>query len=187
MKHIMKKAFIPGLIFLVSVNCFAQVPEAISYQSIVRDLSGNPLTEHNVSLRISILAGSTNGDVVYSETHDITTNSFGLINIKIGMGTPLTGSFNSIEWWNNEYFSKIEIDIAGGSSYVETGISQLLSVPYALHAKTAGSLTGQGEDGSLKIGVNISLVSCEVNQDGAIDLTVSGGVPPYRFKWYSLL
>lgn len=181
----MKKLSVIILISVLYIQVFAQTPQAISYQSVVRDLAGNPLVEQNVSLRINILAESTGGDVVYAETHNTTTNKFGLINIKIGMGTPITGDFSAIEWWNNEYFSKIEIDITGGTSYVETGISQLVSVPYAFHAKTAEILVDEQGYIPMKVGVDISSVSCSGNEDGAIEVTVSGGVPPYQYTWYS--
>ena len=136
----MKKLSVTIILSFLVIQVFPQVPQAISYQSVVRDLNGNPLAEQNVSLRISILEGDIDGDAIYAETHSITTNKFGLINIKIGMGTPVTGDFSSIGWWNNEYFSKIEIDITGGMTYVETGTSQLLSVPYAFYAQKAGDI-----------------------------------------------
>jgi hypothetical protein len=181
----MKKLSVIILLSLLYIQIFPQTPHAISYQSVVRDLSGNPLAEQNVSLRISILSGSISGDVVYAETHNITTNKFGLINIKIGTGTPISGNFSSIEWWNDEYFSKIEIDITGGTSYVETGISQLVSVPYAFHARTAENLVDDQGYLPMKVKVDVSPVSCSGNEDGAISATVSGGVPPYKYTWYS--
>lgn len=180
MKRISALILLAGL----SVYCFSQFPEAISYQSIVRDMSGNPLTNQNVSLRIGILSDSTSGILVYSETHNVTTNPFGLINLKIGKGTPVTGDFSSIAWWDHEYFSRIEIDITGGTSYVETGISQLLSVPYALHARTAGSLAGHEDGVPLQVSASITPLTCEANMDGAIDITVLGGKPPYQYRWY---
>ncbi len=181
----MKKLSVIILVSVLYMQVFSQTPQAISYQSVVRDLNGNPLVEQNVSLRISILEGNIDGDVIYAETHSITTNKFGLINIKIGMGTPVTGNFSSIEWWNNEYFSKMEIDITGGTSYVETGTSQLLSVPYAFHSGTAGTLVDKNGHSPLQISLAISPEKCAGSDDGAVDVTVSGGVPPYHYQWYS--
>jgi hypothetical protein len=74
------------------------------------------------------------GTPVYIETHSITTNAQGLVNMEIGGGTVVSGNMNSIEWGTDEFFTKIEMDPAGGTSYLEMGTSQLLSVPYSLDA-----------------------------------------------------
>ena len=103
---------------------------------MVRDNGGNILKSQNVSLRISILSGSTSGNIVYSETHAKLTNDFGLVNLEIGNGTVVSGSFSNIDWSSNTYFLKLDIDPNGGSTFTNLGTSQLLAVPYALHAKT---------------------------------------------------
>lgn len=114
----------------------AQTPQAFKYQAVVRDNSGNVLVNKNVSFKISILETSTSGTTVYSETQTSITNQFGLANLNIGSGTVVSGTFSTINWGNDTYFVKIEFDPAGGSNYTLMGTSQLLSVPYALHAKT---------------------------------------------------
>lgn len=137
------KKILPAIAFLLlAVAVHAQSPESFSYQAVVRNSSGNPLTSQNVSFRFSILSGSVSGAVVYSEKHSATTNQFGLVNLAIGTGTDKTGSLSSITWGTALYFLKIEIDPAGGSAYTLLGTTQLLSVPYALHARTAESVTG---------------------------------------------
>jgi len=84
----------------------------------------------------------TSGTAVYVETFTPTTNEFGLINLNIGAGTVVSGDLTTIDWSADTYFIKIEMDITGETTYEEYGISQLLSVPYALHAKSAESITG---------------------------------------------
>ncbi len=118
---------------------FAQAPQAINYQSVVRGSSGEPLTNQNVAFRISLLQGSLTGTSVYEETHVTSTNDFGLANFSIGNGTVINGIFNAIYWSNAPYFVKVEVDASGGTSYVEMGISQLLSVPYSLYAEKAAT------------------------------------------------
>lgn len=119
----------------------AQSPNAFNYQAVARDNSGSLINDQAVSFRISILQGSVSGTSVYSETHSAVTNKYGLVNLQIGNGT--TGdNFTAINWANGPYFVKVEMDDAGGSSYSLMGTSQLLSVPYALHAKTAETVTG---------------------------------------------
>jgi hypothetical protein len=129
-----------GVAFLLPQQAQAQVPEGISYQAILRDLNGNVIQSRLVGMQISVLQGSPTGTAVYVETQAPTTNANGLISLEIGSGTVQTGSFASIDWANGPHFIKAETDPIGGTNYSLTGTSQLLSVPYALHAKTAQTL-----------------------------------------------
>lgn len=114
----------------------AQAPQEMSYQAVIRDADKNLVTERQVGMRISILHGSKNGAAVYVETQQPTTNENGLIRIEIGSGTT-SDDFSNIEWSDGIFFIKTEIDPKGGADYTIEGVNQLLSVPYALHAKTA--------------------------------------------------
>jgi uncharacterized protein (TIGR02145 family) len=123
-------------IFQVSSSLMAQTPGSFSYQAVVRNSAGQPLADQQVSLRISILKDGEFGTFVYVETQAGTTNKFGLITKNIGEGNAVNGNFESINWSDGPYFLKIEMDVTGGTSYSEMGTSPLLSVPYALVAKT---------------------------------------------------
>jgi len=127
---------------LIGSSIFAQSPEAFKYQAIARDASGNVIANQNVSFRISILKTSETGTPVYVETHNLTTNNFGLANLNIGEGSPVSGNFSTIDWATDKYFIKVEMDATGGTSYQHIGTSQLLSVPYALYAKEAANISG---------------------------------------------
>jgi hypothetical protein len=118
---------------------FAQAPEKMSYQAVVRDAGNALVTNQGVGMQLSILQGSTSGSSVYTETQTPTTNINGLVSIEIGSGTVVTGTFNTIDWSAGPYFIKTETDPTGGTTYTITGTSQLMSVPYALYAKTSGS------------------------------------------------
>ena len=83
---------------LPTANLFSQAPQAFKYQSIIRNASGNPMASAPVTVRASILDGSSTGAVVYQETHVSTTNQFGLINLEIGNGTVISGTFSAITW-----------------------------------------------------------------------------------------
>jgi|AntAceMinimDraft_17_1070374.scaffolds.fasta_scaffold01571_9 uncharacterized protein (TIGR02145 family) len=135
----MKKLIIALVNLLIITSVCAQSPQSFKYQAIARDVNGDVLAEQNVSLRISILKTSATGTLVYKETHSEATNQFGLINLNIGTGTPVTGDFTTIDWANDKYFIKVEMDPAGGTAYQIMGTSQLLSVPYALYAKESGN------------------------------------------------
>jgi uncharacterized protein (TIGR02145 family) len=142
----MKKVFtflVPMAIgILFTATLWAQSPEKMSYQAVIRNSSSNLVTSTSVGMQISILQGSETGTVVYVETQTPTTNANGLVSIEIGSGTVVSGDFTTIDWANGPYFIQTETDPVGGTSYTITGLSQLLSVPYALHAKTAETVTG---------------------------------------------
>jgi hypothetical protein len=137
----MKKLFTLILAISVTIIAFAQSPEKMSYQCVVRNASGVLVANQSVGLKISILQGTPSGTVIYSETYSPNpqTNANGLVTIEIGGGFPVTGTFSAINWASGPYFLKTETDPTGGTSYTITGTSQLLSVPYALHAKTAAT------------------------------------------------
>src|SRR6056297_2725111 len=122
----------------------AQSPEKMSYQAVIRDASDHLITDTQVGMQISIVQGTADGAAVYVETQEPTTNANGLVCIEIGSSdaTVVSGDFTTIDWSTGIYFIKTETDLNGGSSYTITGTSQLLSVPYAMHAKTAETVSG---------------------------------------------
>ncbi|MES2748265.1 MAG: hypothetical protein V4648_07790 [Bacteroidota bacterium] len=134
-----KLLFVATLLF--TIFTFAQVPQGISYQAIALNASGNAVVSSNVGIRLSILDNSASGTILYTETHVKMTNTKGLFNLTIGMGTPTSGTFASINWKVNAKFLKVEMDVAGGTNYVLVGTTQLLSVPYALVAGSVASPT----------------------------------------------
>ena len=126
------------LIFLFFSELFAQVPQAISYQLIVRDNTGNVLINQPLNLRISIIYGSSNGAAVYIEEQNASTNQFGLVNLKVGLGEVILGNFSAINWSTGNYFIKVEIGLTTGG-YQTLGTTSLLAVPYALYAYKSDS------------------------------------------------
>ena len=133
----MKRIFTLLVIIALALNVLAQSPQKMSYQAVVRNTSGVLMDNQAVGMKISILQGSVTGTAVYVESHTTTTNANGLATIEIGGGTVVTGTFAGIDWSNGTYFIKTETDPTGGTNYTVAGTSQILSVPYALHAKTA--------------------------------------------------
>jgi hypothetical protein len=131
-----KRAFLSATFIALALIGLAQVPDAFNYQAVVRNNAGEILANQNVSFRISILQGSESGTVMYSETHTISTNAFGLVNLKVGEGTLVSGVFSPGGWGLTSHFLKVEMDPAGGGTYTLLGTSELLAVPYAFHAKT---------------------------------------------------
>jgi hypothetical protein len=149
----MKRSFISIILLLSVTYGFAQSPQRMSYQCVVRNASGKLVASQSIGLRISILQESASGNVVYQETYNPRpqTNANGLVTVEIGGGEVLSGTFSDIDWGSGTYFLKTETDPTGGTNYTIAGTSQLLSVPYALHAKTAeNGFSGNYEDLSNK-------------------------------------
>ena len=144
------KKFIFGAmaLFLSASVAFAQAPRQFSYQTVVRNSSNALVANSNVGIRISILKTSATGVSQYSERHSVTTNANGLASLTIGTGTQTTGSLANIEWINDNYFVKTEVDPAGGTNYNITGTSQILAAPYALN----GFMPGPYNDPTFKGG-----------------------------------
>ncbi len=125
-------------LLLWSSSLFAQAPESMNYQAVIRDGSGDLVASQQVGLRIKILQGSATGSSVYEETYSPTSNAYGLVNLQLGTGTVQSGTFSSIDWGNGPYFVETAADVSGGTSYVTLSTTQFMSVPYALYAKNAG-------------------------------------------------
>jgi len=136
MKKIITLSVLLILNFTIS-RVQAQAPQSFKYQAVVRDGAGTVISNQIVGFQLSILQTSETGNSVYTETFTKPTNSYGLINLNIGEGTPISGDFTTIDWGADAYFLKVELDETGGTSYAFIGISKLNSVPYALHSKTA--------------------------------------------------
>ena len=127
------------IIMFTSLSLFAQAPEKMTYQAVIRDGDDDLVLSQNVGIRISILQGASNGAAVYVETHAAVTNANGLVSLAIGTGSVVSGTFAAINWGSGPFFIKTETDPIGGATYTITGTTELLSVPYALYAKTSGN------------------------------------------------
>ena len=158
----------------------AQAPEKMSYQTIVRNASNNLVVSTAVGIQISILQTTANGAAVYVETHAPTTNANGLVSLEIGTGIPSTGTFAAINWATGPYFVKTEIDPSGGSTYTISGTSQLVSVPYALHAKTAGNGQSTGtEAGQMQYWNGSEWLTIAPTTNAGATLQMTGLVPSW--------
>jgi hypothetical protein len=137
MKKILQLCF---ALLLVSV-LNAQAPGKFNYQAVVRNAANQLVTGSPVGVRVAILKGSTTGSAVYLETHIPISNANGLVSMEVGSGTVVNGNFSTIDWSNGPYFIKSDFDPTGGTNYTISNTTQLLSVPYALHANIADKLS----------------------------------------------
>jgi len=124
---------------------FSQAPQQFNYQGALRNQDGSVVAAKSIAIRLSILNGSEQGEVQYTETRNLTTTSLGLYNVAIGSAGAISSSnnFSSINWASGLKYLKVEVDLNGGQNFVAAGTSQLLSVPYALYAANAVA----GKDG----------------------------------------
>lgn len=181
----------------------AQSPSAIPYQAVARGASGNLISNQNISLRFTIHDVAANGTVVYQETKSTNTNALGLFNVNIGQGTVVSGTFAGINWASGAKFTQVEIDVTGGTSFVDIGTQQMMSVPYALYAASSGTggssqWNTNGNDisnnntGHIGIGTTTPEFKLSLDTDGGIlakgtfgsgsSLTTSGAGA--RMIWY---
>jgi hypothetical protein len=152
-KIINKSALLPIIILahlLINTSIFAQAPQKMSYQAVLRNTTGALVSSTSVGMQISILQGTATGTAVYTETQNASTNVNGLVSLEIGVGTVVSGTFAGINWANGPYFIQTETDPLGGTNYSITGSNQLMSVPYALFSAngTPGPEGDQGPAGN---------------------------------------
>jgi hypothetical protein len=170
------------LIVLGSLNAvMAQAPQAIPYQGVARNASGNILSNQNIGLRLSIRDLTAAGAVVYSETHTTVTTNLGLFNLNIGSGTPIVGTLAGVNWGVGAKFIKVEMDPTGGITYIDMGTTQLNSVPYALFAGQSGSTANGTLNFVSKWTPNGTTLGNSVLFDDGTNVGLSTPAPAYKF------
>jgi hypothetical protein len=128
------------IILLIIISCLykiviAQTPESFSYQAIVRNSAGETVVSRTVTFRFSILMGNVSGIIVYSETHSVTVDQYGMVTLAIGEGSDKTGNLAMIPWHSDKFFLKVEMDVTGGTNFIDMGTTQLLIIPPSSPAK----------------------------------------------------
>jgi hypothetical protein len=194
----MKKLFI--LLFLTGIlkSVFAQAPQGFSYQAAVRNAAGQVKSNSNIKVCFSILDSVSNGAIVYKETHLTTTNTLGMMNLNVGMGTPIIGTLSGVNWGTNSKFLQIEIDTTtSGNNYMLIGVQQLMSVPYALYASNVinnmGVRIGYGQSGIWVCPNNIFQITVELwgggggGQQNCPTPGADGGKGGYLKQTYSVI
>ena len=141
----MKKLILIVIVLLLSNDSWSQAPESFNYQAVIRDASGELVTDQDVGIKVSILDETSTGTVLYSEEHAVSTNAYGQVALEIGSGTSDLGIFTDIDWKTNQKYLQVEID--AGSGFIDMGTVQLLSVPYALYANEATTAELLGTEG----------------------------------------
>ena len=125
------------LALVITTITFAQAPQGFNYQATVRNSTGALIVNQNVNFKFNVMLNSQTSVPVFTETHYVPTDDLGQVNLVIGQGTATTGTFSTINWGTGNYYLGIELNT--GAGYVAMGTTQLLSVPYALYANSAGN------------------------------------------------
>ncbi len=129
-----------ALLMLLSSAILATVPQGINYQAVVRNNSGLALPHQHINARFTLRSDSLTGAIAYRESDTITSNALGIFTVVIGGGNFPVGNFNTLNWATTAYFLQVEMDITGGTTFVDMGTSKLMTVPYAFYAARAGSI-----------------------------------------------
>ena len=130
----MRKLFVTLTLAILAMVSFAQIPQTMSYQGVVRDADNKLVADKQVTVSVQILQGTDDGTAVYSENHEVTTNANGLMTFELGSKD--AENFAKIDWSNAPYFVKTVAEFDGKQIQ---GVTPLLAVPYALYAAKAGS------------------------------------------------
>jgi len=175
---------IATLLTIAVIHAGGQTPQFINYQAIARDAAGGLLVTQPINVRLTIHDGSAIGTGQYEETWNVTTNIYGLFTVQIGNGTVVSGTFAGITWYTGNKYLQVEVDpTGGGTSYVDMGTQQLVSVPYSLFAANANNATTLS--GSVTMGGDISGTNAAANIAKIQGNTVTAASPASRqvLKW----
>ena len=106
----MKKIFLL-LSFIYSLSVLAQTPpQLVNFQAVARNASGNVMTGTTIDVEFKICTDASGINSIYGEEHTVTTNSFGLFNVRIGEGIPQSTTFSSIDWAQSQLYLKTTIN-----------------------------------------------------------------------------
>jgi len=159
------------LFFLVSSILFAQVPQGINYQAVVRDADGNLYEDAEITVFFKFII-LENGNLCWEESHQVQTNNFGLFTTVIGQGESTSSgsyeSFSDINWTEGTMYITVDIDFdnEGPQPPIDFGETQLLSVPYSLFSDSSGDKQWIDENNIISI----------INEDAKIHITSSSEI-----------
>lgn len=156
------------ILVLMSTILMAQAPAMLDFQALARDVSGDPITNQAITVKASILDGPV-GFTIWQETQNVNTDDYGLFTIKLGSNTPIAAN-----WGDSYHYIKIEIDPEGGSSFIDMGTTQFLSVPYALYATNVENVDDADADPENEF-QELSIAGSDLSISDGNTVTLPGG------------
>lgn len=111
-------------------------PQKFNYQGVARNANGSAIANEEIGIMISIQDES--GEPYYVESHErILTNAMGLFTIQVGTGET-NSIFANIPWGDLPLFMQVSMRPPKvGDTWMLMGTTELISMPYAIHAKEA--------------------------------------------------
>jgi hypothetical protein len=167
------------LMMLCAYGSFAQAPQGIPYQAVARNTSGSILVSTAISVRFTIRDSVATGAIKYRETFSATTTAQGMFSVNIGQGTVVSGTFAGINWGTNAKFMQVEMDPAGGSSYIDMGTTQMMSVPYSLNSGSIKLRVSSTGDTLFSGGGNFLIIPGVSAANLTVGMSYGGGVIAY--------
>ena len=126
----MRNTIICLVLLVCTLGVYAQ--QGINYKALIKDGAGAVVAATPIDVTFTLLDGSS---TVYTETHAPTTDANGIVILNIGEGTPVTGTFASIDWSSNNHFLNVQVDT--GSGLEDMGTTAFKTVPYSLQTTMA--------------------------------------------------
>lgn len=145
----MKKIISVISVFLFISTClFCQ--DAIRYQAVAFDINNDLITERSITVELTLTKGMEIDSSVFIELHNPYCDARGYFELFIGQGISTKGSFEEVAWLETEHYVHIALDPNGDDDFIYAGKTELLAVPYALHANVAlyGPTGDQGPQGA---------------------------------------
>ena len=174
----MKKILTFISVFILTASLLAQVPNKMSFQTVVRNNLGKLVVNKSIGVRLSILKTSSTGTAVYVEAHTKTSNVNGLVTLEVGKGIVSSGTFSTIDWAQGPYFMKTEMDVNGGENYTISSVTEFVSVPYAKSAENVKTLSSGTNVGEMNYWDGTKWMSLNIGEEGQT-LTFCDGKPTW--------
>ena len=146
---------------LLAGALIADAATTMNYARTVQAADGTPAADTAVKVRVSIREAAADGKVVFGEEHNVTTSPTGVAYVTIG--TKSATSLDDLDWAAKTYFMETAVDL--GSGYAGSVCQQIMSVPRAVHAKTASAVlltSPSGKKFSVTISDNGAISTVEV-------------------------
>jgi len=170
-------------LFILSLLLVKANAQGINFQGVARSANGTILSSQKISLKLSILNGSSTGTAEYVETRTVSTNAQGIFSVVIGdTGTTSNiGSYANVNWKLSSKFLKVEMDPTGGSNFISMGTTTLQYVPFSYYSNgvDAANVSGvlpikSGGTGVANISeMKVALALDKVNNTADLDKPIS--------------
>ena len=137
----MKKILLFILLTMFTTMLYAQVPNEMNYSvMLLNPTTGKVMANETAKIRLELRVGSTNGDAVWGQDFEVTTDKSGVVQLVLKFT-------DDIDWSQGNYFLAMKVNDQ------EVGCPQMRSVPYAFLAdRLSGIVTHEELVGTWRTG-----------------------------------